>query len=850
MTDKKDLDNVAGESALRDAAEDQVGKSPDASHELEDLTSEKIIHELRVHQVELEIQNDELKRVQLELEASRDKFQDLYDSVPVGYFTLTHKGLIKEVNRTGALLLGMPRSKLINMRFGGFVASESDDQWYRHIISALGHEEKQSCVLTLKREDGSSFYARLESVQQVAPVELRKANGGTLVVNVAVTDITERKRIEETLLASEERFRRMFESHSAIMLLIEPVTGKILDANRAAERFYGYTTTRLRSMSIWEINILPPDDVQKERNLALTEQRNYFIFPHRLADGQVKTVEVHSSPIEQNGEVMLFSIIHDITERNHAEEMLRIKAHELNERLKELNCLYAISKLLVSSDESLDDIFQGIVDLVPISWQYPEIACASLTLQDREFKTKNYEIPISRQSADIHAHGERIGFLEVAYFEETPLGDEGPFMQEEKRLLNSIAERLGRIVEREQLKTERLELERKLLDAQKLQGFTVMAGGIAHDFNNLLMAILGNLELALDDRTLSAEGKKAIENAIQATDRSAELSHQMLIYSGKLFYVPKDLDLCELAYKNEDLLKSIIPKTTTFHFEIHKGHLAIRGDADQIQRLIANLVINASEAIGEITGDVTIMTGVMDCDAAYLSNSHLEIPPEPGQFVFLEVADTGCGMDAETQRKLFDPFFTTKFWGRGLGMAEVMGIVKGHHGAIIVNSAVGKGTTIRVLFPAPKEALALPAQVVELVETRSPASDVVSRRKTVLVVEDEAGVRNLVVRRLDVLGYDTIAAVDGVEGVRIFRERLNEIDLALLDFAMPRMNGVEAFEELIRIKPDVKVILSSGYTEDIVLQSFPDRRPAGILHKPYKTEDLKAALDRLLGHED
>ena len=207
MRDKMDLDdNVGSEIALREAAEDQLGKSLDVSPEFKDLTSEKIIHELQVHQIELEMQNDELKRVQLALEVARDKYQDLYDSVPVGHFTLTHTGLIKEVNRTGAVLLGMPRSKLINMRFGQFVASESDDQWYRHIISALEHEQKQSCVLTLQREDGSSFYARLESVQHGAPVELRKANGGTLLVNMAVTDITERKQIEEALKQSEEKF--------------------------------------------------------------------------------------------------------------------------------------------------------------------------------------------------------------------------------------------------------------------------------------------------------------------------------------------------------------------------------------------------------------------------------------------------------------------------------------------------------------------------------------------------------------------------------------------------------------------------------------------------------------------
>ena len=222
------------------------------------------------------------------------------------------------------------------------------------------------------------------------------------------------------------------------------------------------------------------------------------------------------------------------------------------------------------------------------------------------------------------------------------------------------------ITERKRLEEERLVMERKLLHAQKLESLGVMAGGIANDFNNLLMAIMGNLEFALTDRGLGAVGKNAIENAIQASERSAELSHQMLIYSGKLFYVPKDLDLGELAFKlaheNEYLFNSVIPKTTTLNYKINKGLPLIRGDEDQIQRVIANLVLNAAEAIGDNNGEVNLTTGIMDCDESYLSGSRLEVKPDPGEFVFLEVTDTGCGMDTETQHRLFDPFFSTKFW--------------------------------------------------------------------------------------------------------------------------------------------------------------------------------------------
>ena len=705
-------DNVNSKSALRDAAEDQVGKSQDASHELKDLTSEKIIHELRAHQIELEMQNEELKRLQLESETSRDKF------------------------------------------------------------------------------------------------------------------------------------RGMFESHSAIMLLVEPATGRIVDANIAAERFYGYTTSQLRSMSIQEINVLSPGEVQALHDLAIKDLCNYAIFPHRLASGEIRTVEVHSSPIEHHGELVLFSIIHDITERKHAEQrILNVLAYAENiiNTVREPLIVLDGEIRVVSANDSFYRMFgvtseetQGnlLYDLGNRQWDIPKLHKLMEEILPEKTEVRDFEV--DHVFPEI---GHKILFLNAVQVIRG-LGEEG-----RKLILLAVED----VTERKRLDAERLEIQRRLLQAQKLESLGVMAGGVAHDFNNLLMAILGNLEFALTDRNLEPKTRSAIDNAIQASDRSAELSHQMLIYSGSAHYAPKDLDLGKLAHENEHLFNSVIPQNTTLNFKINKGLPLIRGDEDQIQRIITNLILNGSEAIGENTGVVNLTTGVMYCDEAYLSRSRLEAKPEPGKFVFLEISDTGCGMDSETVHKLFDPFFSTKFWGRGLGMAEVMGIVKAHHGAIMVESEIGKGTTIRILFSAPQKALVQLAQVVESTEPKSPGSDSVSRRKTVLVVDDEELVRNMVLSRLEVLGYDTIPAVDGVEGVRIFRERLNEIDLVLLDFAMPKMNGVEAFEELIRIKPDVKVILSSGYTEDVVIRRFPGPKPAGFLNKPYKLEAMKAELDRLLG---
>lgn len=255
------------------------------------------------------------------------------------------------------------------------------------------------------------------------------------------------------------------------------------------------------------------------------------------------------------------------------------------------------------------------------------------------------------------------------------------------------------ISKRKRLEDERMEMERKLLQARKLESLAVMAGGIAHDFNNQLAVVLGNLELALMDRVLDPKAREQIENAITAAKRSAELSRQMQIYAGNTLYDAVDLDLNELLNKNPSLLQLCVSKYANLNLDIYSKLPPIKGDADQILRLVINLVVNASEAIGDKHGEVTIVTGVMDCDEQYLGLSRLEDKPGPGRFVFLEVTDTGSGMDSGTLDRLFDPFFSTKFWGRGLGMAEVIGIVKGHHGAIIVKSEAGNGTRIKVLFP-------------------------------------------------------------------------------------------------------------------------------------------------------
>ncbi len=664
-----------------------------------------------------------------------------------------------------------------------------------------------------------------------------------------IDDITHLKMVERKLRESEQRLQLALEGGALGLWDWNLKTGRAVWSEWAM-RMLGYKPDELDPhVRTWKRAVHPDDweTISEVLNGHLSGRLPCFEAEYRIQtkSGEWKWVQARGKVAEYDKDgkpQRITGTMLDITERKKAAEELR-KSEEKYRRLVE-----NAYDIVYTTDPNGRVTFVNPSGLQHIQYSQEEVVGRNYLefipeeyienvgrFYSRQFSEKipdtYYEFPFVTKNDEIRWYGQKTQLL----------------MEKDSIVgFQSIARD---ITDGKRMEEKRLEMERRLLHAQKIESLAVMAGGIAHDFNNQLAVVLGNLELALTDQTLDTETRLSIESAVEAARRSAELSKQMQIYTGSRFYYPVDVDLNKLLSGNLSQLESCISGNVTLNLERFNSLPLMRGDADQIQHLVMNLVVNASEAIKDQHGVVALRTGVMDCEVGYLSRSRLEEKPTPGRFVFLEVTDTGCGMDTDNQRRLFDPFFTTKFTGRGLGMAEVIGVVKGHRGAIIVDSEIGKGTTIRILFPATKDARASTAQIMERVEIKPSPTETANRQKTILLVEDETGVRDLAVRRLDILGYNTITTADGEEAIGVFRERLSEIDLVMLDFAMPKMNGVEAFKELIRIKPDVKVILSSGYTEDVLLQSFPDRRPAGVLHKPYKMEALKAKLDRLLEND-
>jgi PAS domain S-box-containing protein len=738
-------------------------------------------------------------------------------------------GKILHTNSAASRKLGYTRDEFKTMHMLD-LNPKSQRQEAEGILSEMFKGERTTCTLPLAKRDGI-----------IIPTETRVWFGKWSGIDCVFGICKDLSREQEAL----QKFNKLFDSNPALMAVSSYPDRKLTDVNDRFVSTLGFSRDEVIGKTAAEMSFFARPEMLEEIIQTLQDKgtvKNLEV-QMKKKDGTLVYGLFQSEIIDNHGQKSFLSVMLDITEYKavvealkSSEERQRSLLEHLPQRIfiKDRNSIYLSCNRNYASDLGITS--EEIVGKDDSAFFPPELAEAYRADDQACMATgivKDIEEPYRVGGQEMWVHTTKV-----------------PYHDTQGRVIGVLGI-FGDITDRKRLEQEQLEIERKLLHAQKLESLGVMAGGIAHDFNNQLAVVLGNLELALQDLpSAESELRTSIINAIRAAEKSAELSGQMLIYSGSAVYLPKDVNLDDLLYKTKSLLQSSISKHVAIDFDICKTLPPIEGEPNQIQRLINNLVVNASEAIGANAGAVTLRTGVMDCDEAYLNHSRLEKKPESGRFVFLEVADTGCGMDAETQRKLFDPFFTTKFWGRGLGMAEVMGIIKGHHGAIMVNSEDGKGTIVRVLFPAPKQVLASTVPVMEAVETQPAVSASPTGRKTILVVDDEELVRRLVTRRLEVLGYLTITASDGEEGVRVFRDRQNEIDLVILDFAMPKMNGVEAFGELIRFKQDVKVILSSGYTEEVVLQSFPGQRPAGVLHKPYKMEELKGELDRLLGTTD
>ena len=386
--------------------------------------------------------------------------------------------------------------------------------------------------------------------------------------------------------------------------------------------------------------------------------------------------------------------------------------------------------------------------------------------------------------------------------------------------------------------SNRKQAEEAKQHARKLESLSIMAGGLAHDFNNLLVAMMGQISIAkakMDEEHASHDN---LDKAIRAMETAALLTRQLLAYTGHGHFEVEPVQLNSFISQNIHHFQDSLPPNITLQANLHETLPHIQADSVQIQQIIINLLLNAADAIGSQVGSVTLTTAPYHLTPDQID--HWQQPNETvaaGNFVLLEVADTGCGMNNVTQNRIFDPFYSTKGAGRGLGLAAVLGIVRGHKGVVKIKSQVGQGTSFRFLFPADET---------EPPEAETAVSQAQPDRKIVLVIDDDKQVREAICDILELDDVAVIAAADGEEGVALFADLQAQLGLVILDLSMPGMNGIDTFAALQEIDPTVKVILSSGYTEGEVRQKMTGTQPTGYLQKPYRIETVLHTVDKYL----
>jgi PAS domain S-box-containing protein len=654
-------------------------------------------------------------------------------------------------------------------------------------------------------------------------------------------DITDRKDAQEALLrsqaeseshlrTSEQRFRDISEATGEFIWEVD-AQGLYIYASRACKTLLGYTEDEIVGrLHFYDLHPQPGRSEFRRKAFDIFAQRTAFVDFHNFVltkNGQVLDVLTNGVPIVSgDGRLLGYrGSDRDITDRKRAERALR----ESEQRLKNI-----LNSPLVGM--GIGDLSGGIKEvndtLVQLTGYTREDLLAG-TVSWTQFNPAEYADHDRRCFDELISTG-RFGPYEREFIRKD--GTRVPTLIGGSLLpgpSNELAVFIIDITDRKRAEWEKLEMERRLLHAQKLESLGLLAGGIAHDFNNILAGIMGYADLVRLRLSPSEPARADVDVIISAVHKAAELTRQMLAYSGKGKFVVEAVNLSRLVEDMRKILEISVSKKATLKFNLADDLPAIQGDASQMHQVILNLVINASEALGDSSGVIAVSTDAFrptEADRRVFAGGEFG----DGPCVRLEVADSGCGMDAESLAKVFDPFFTTKFTGRGLGLAAVHGIVRGHKGAIHVASEPGRGTTFQIVLPAGGS----PSPAAATVSAAAPWRGA----GTVLVADDEEIVRNLAARMVEFAGFSALTAGDGEEALRLFGEHQDRIVCVLLDLNMPEMNGAEVFREIRRIAPDMRGILSSGYSEKGATERFSGLGLAGFIQKPYQFDSLLSAL--------
>ncbi|MDJ0973286.1 MAG: response regulator [Planctomycetota bacterium] len=653
---------------------------------------------------------------------------------------------------------------------------------------------------------------------------------------------------------AEARWRYLL-NNSPFGIVIYRPDGTVRDANPGMAAIYAMTDAE-RELVLSHYNILedpqlagtPTGDAVRKAfagEAAVLPTTEYKVttpieqtFIHRWLEGVIYPIHNADGSLREVVSVQL-----DISEKTAAQEEARASVRIVRERLAELEQLYATAPIGLALNDT-DLRYLRINEMLAALNGAPVEAHLGRTLRQVIPELAPMAEPLMKGVVET---GEAVLGHEIRA---TPPGDpasEGTYLLnvyplfDEAGRVRAISTVVQDLTPQKAAEEERLRFEAKLQHAQKLESLGVLAGGIAHDFNNLLVGMLGNAELAMQRLEPDSPALRYLEGVRAAAVRASELTNQMLAYSGRGRFAIEPVDLNALIQELRHLLKTVISKKADLRLDLAEGLPSVEADASQVRQVVMNLITNASESLGDAPGLISVRTGVAELDAETIATCVLQEGLEPGPRVVLEVRDTGCGFDEPTRQTIFDPFFTTKFTGRGLGLAAVLGIVRGHGAGIRVTSEVGEGSCFTLYFE-PAEAPP-PSNDVEAVQPAAARTTTA----TVLVVDDEAAIRQVSRDMLEDAGYRVWTADDGERALELLEQGGDEVDLVVLDLTMPRMDGAEALKLMRAAGSTHRVVLSSGYGEEAAVERFQHLDLAAFLKKPYTGRALLDVVEQVLG---
>jgi PAS domain S-box-containing protein len=732
----------------------------------------------------------------------------------------------------------------------------------RHAIVLLVTADERADTLEAALEAGAHDYV-------IKPIDRRRFTVRLAIAEQRSLANATSRYSREALRESEHRFEA-FMNNSPTLAFIKDAHGRFLYVNKRYLDVFGLTEGDVIGRTSQE---LFPDDVARQLQQNDTDVLSHgpreLLETVPLSDGPHHWLTYKFPLTDSAGKPTLVAgIAIDISDRLRAEDALRAqtaRAEALLQVASQVNSQRDLSPILQAICDHtrealrvemvgviLHDAAERTMRLAAAAGGSPELRgfLASIPYQPEGRPTVTETLVVLPDIAhagtpELQMLG-RLGVRSAAFvrmvrdgeylgaFGVSTLGAPRTFSPDDIALLQGVADQAALAIRNARLLDERRRADEQMRNAQKLESLGVLAGGIAHDFNNLLVGVLGNAGLALLELPDDSPARQPIRDIEVSAQRAADLTRQMLAYSGRGRFRVEPVDLSAVVEEMSQLLRRVISKQTQLSLRLARQVPAVVADVTQLRQVVMNLITNASDALGDTGGTVQLETGTVMADRTMLASTYLNEELPPGHYVYLDVSDTGSGMDAATAARIFEPFFTTKFTGRGLGLAAVLGIVRGHKGAISVESAPGRGTRFRVLLPASASTAGA---------TEATAAGALGRGAgLVLLVDDEEAVRGLARRVLERGGYQVLEAGSGEDALALLREHTGSVRAVVLDLTMPGLGGEATLQQLRQIRPDLPVIVSSGYVpeEEGTMAGVP------FLAKPYRPSELVDAVKQII----